>query len=149
MSTDRYKNSKIYKLVNDVDDQIYIGSTTTTLADRLSHHKKDARKCPARSVCKHLNEVGWDKVCIVCLEEYPCENVTELHNRERYWIEKLQPQLNMTIPGRSKQERNRLYYQANKEKCDTRIRAWRTANREHYLQQKREYDKSQRLHKIG
>ena len=27
----RYNNGKIYKLVNDVDDEIYVGSTTGTL----------------------------------------------------------------------------------------------------------------------
>ena len=35
----RYNNSKIYKLVNSVDDAFYIGSTTAQLSKRLSWHK--------------------------------------------------------------------------------------------------------------
>jgi predicted GIY-YIG superfamily endonuclease len=39
-----YENSKIYKLVNDVDDKIYVGSTATTLAKRLYGHKNSAKR---------------------------------------------------------------------------------------------------------
>jgi hypothetical protein len=34
-----YENGKIYKLVNEVDDEIYIGSTTVRLCNRKSKHK--------------------------------------------------------------------------------------------------------------
>ena len=34
-----YENGKIYKIVNDVDDDIYIGSTTQPLCKRFGDHK--------------------------------------------------------------------------------------------------------------
>ena len=55
----RYHNGKIYKLVNTVDDRIYVGSTAMPLSKRLSSHKLDARRQPERRVCKELNTVGW------------------------------------------------------------------------------------------
>lgn len=41
----RYKREfNVYRIVNDVDDRVYIGSTTTELWHRLSQHRADARK---------------------------------------------------------------------------------------------------------
>ena len=36
----RFSNSKVYKLVNSIDDEIYIGSTTQPLSKRFADHKK-------------------------------------------------------------------------------------------------------------
>ena len=35
-------NAKIYKIINDYNNDIYIGSTTRTLVKRFSQHKCDA-----------------------------------------------------------------------------------------------------------
>jgi hypothetical protein len=40
----KYHNGKIYKLVNDVDDKVYIGSTCQPLYKRLYEHKNDCKK---------------------------------------------------------------------------------------------------------
>lgn len=42
----RYKNGKIYRLVNSVDDEFYVGSTCLPLAKRKSTHKSEAKKHP-------------------------------------------------------------------------------------------------------
>ena len=39
-----YKNGKIYKIVNDVDDCIYIGSTTLSLNMRMIYHRKKQKR---------------------------------------------------------------------------------------------------------
>ena len=39
-----YQNTKIYKLWTHANDDIYIGSTTLTLAQRLAKHKSTAKK---------------------------------------------------------------------------------------------------------
>ena len=51
--TNRHSNGKIYKLVNDVDDEIYVGSTCMPLAKRMHCHKRDVTKYPERRVYKH------------------------------------------------------------------------------------------------
>ena len=38
-----YNNSKVYKLINSVDDTFYIGSTTSSLSKRLCDHKAKAK----------------------------------------------------------------------------------------------------------
>lgn len=41
----KYKREfSVYKIVNDIDDMVYIGSTTTALWHRMSQHRADAAK---------------------------------------------------------------------------------------------------------
>jgi group I intron endonuclease len=114
MATNKYQNAKVYKLVNDVDDKVYVGSTTSTLTKRKSEHKGDAKKATQlnRRVYKHLNEVGWENVEIVLVETYPCNSKDELNARERKWIDELKPSLNKALPCRTKKQ----WEQDNKEK---------------------------------
>ena len=90
----RYHNGQIYKLVNTVDDRIYMGSTAMPLSKRLSNHKKAARKHTERRVYKELNTVGWSNVRIVLIEAYRCENKNELIAREQHHMDLLKPELN-------------------------------------------------------
>ena len=89
----RYANGTIYKLVNDVDKEIYIGSTCLPLSKCIYSHKKHAKKENSK-LYKHLNTVGWDAVKIILIESFPCENKMELTKRERYYIDQLSPSLN-------------------------------------------------------
>lgn len=123
-----YQLGKIYKLVNNVDDKIYIGSTCATFRERKRGHKNKSRKCPDRHVYKHLNEIGWANIDIVLIEKFPCADRLELHKRERYWIDELLPELNKNIPTRTEQEiaekikiKKKQYYEANKEKLKVKI----------------------------
>jgi group I intron endonuclease len=104
--TERYNLAKIYKLVNNVDDKIYVGSTCLTLTKRKSCHKVSCLKCPNQPVYKHLNEIGFNNVDIVIIESFPCPSKDELHKRERYWIDLLKPELNKNIPSRTMAEYN-------------------------------------------
>jgi group I intron endonuclease len=90
----RYHNGKIYKLVNTVDDRIYIGSSASELSKRLYHHKKDARKRTEQKVYKELNIIGWENVRIIQIEAFRCENKQELTAREQYHMDLLKPDLN-------------------------------------------------------
>jgi hypothetical protein len=90
----RYSTGKIYKLVNDVDNRIYIGSTCMPLAKRKSTHKALARKRPNQNVYSALNAVGWDNVRIILIENVFCNSKEELLSREQYYIDLLRPSLN-------------------------------------------------------
>jgi hypothetical protein len=125
MADGRYNNGKIYKLVNDVDDEIYIGSTCLPLSKRFYGHKIAAKKRNVR-VYQHLNNIGWDNVKIILIEEYPCNNKMELLRKEREHIENLNPQLNMRTPTRT----NKEYYEANKEVISQKRKEWRENNKE-------------------
>ena len=121
--TNRYANGKIYRLVNSVDNEEYVGSSCTTLAKRLYSHKNEARHKP-RPVHKHLNDIGWDTVDIILVELYPCGNKMELERRERYWIETLKPSLNRVIPTRNAKE----WYAENADKVRERQTTYRAEN---------------------
>jgi hypothetical protein len=57
-----YSDGKMYRLVNDIDDAEYIGSTTQPSCKRLVGHRGDAIQHPDRKIYKHLNEVGWENI---------------------------------------------------------------------------------------
>ena len=123
-----YSDGKIYKLVNNVDDKIYVGSTCGTLRLRKSTHKSHAQrqKIKDRTVYKHLNQVGWGNVEIILIENCECKSRDELHRRERYWIDELKPELNKNIPRRTYAE----WYQVNKEDIKQRHKEYRENNKE-------------------
>ena len=91
--TSRYQRGKIYKLVNSVDDFIYIGSTCLPLSGRFYIHKKDAKRKPL-PCHRHFNTIGWDTVRIVLIENVVAEDRNQLIQREQYYIDLLKPSLN-------------------------------------------------------
>ena len=118
-----YANGKIYKLVNCVNDYIYIGSTTSTLVKRKAGHVNKAQYHPSRFIYKNLLPIGWKNIRIILIEAYPCKNKDELTAREQHWIDKLKPYLNTdraveTIEQYRDRKKNKdnTYYQNNKEK---------------------------------
>ena len=93
-----YVNGKIYKLVNSVDDKVYIGFTCLSLSVRKTALVSEARVAGSSScVYVHLNQVGWDNVQIVLIEAYKCDNVFQLLRRKNFWIEELKPTLNTRL----------------------------------------------------
>lgn len=125
MENNKYSKGKIYRLVNSVDDEEYIGSTCGTLAKRKHGHKQLATKRPNQPVYSHFNKIGFDNVSIVLIEEYPCNNKMELERRERYWIEQLKPTLNRYIPTRTTAE----YCKDNADKRKEAFKVWYSDNK--------------------
>jgi len=120
-----YKNGKIYKLVCSETQNIYIGSTCSTLVKRLHQHKRKYNNCMSKTFIE-------PKIYLV--EDFPCDRKEQLTGRERYYIETLDC-VNKVIPGRTKKE----YYQENKEKIYKREKEYRKKNKEKVAQRKKEY----------
>jgi hypothetical protein len=127
---EKLKIGKIYKLIDNTNENIYIGSTTRTLNQRLSDHK-----------CKYnryLNGKGRNVTSynIIKNNDYRIELVKyviykdkkELFQRERYYIENNNC-INKNIPLRTHKE----YFIDNKE----RYKEYRIDNKDY----KKEYDK--------
>ena len=98
-----YQNSKIYKLVCDNPDLIYIGSTVQMLCNRLSSHHQYYKKNKNISSTK-LFEFG--NVKIILLEKIPCECKEELLKRERYYLENFDCVNRIKRPIITQEERN-------------------------------------------
>jgi hypothetical protein len=145
-----YSNGKIYKLVNDVDDKIYIGSTCNRLSHRKNLHKGHSKRKPNRVVYKHLNSIGWENVDIILVENFNCKSKNELHARERHYIDLLKPSLNRVIPLRTLQEwcednkelikqNKKKYYDENKEKFKQYGKKYRDENKEKIKAREKKY----------
>jgi|LakMenEpi03Aug12_release.lakeMendotaPanAssembly.Ray.scaffolds.fasta_scaffold662925_2 group I intron endonuclease len=131
MSQD-FSKAKIYKITNDFNDDVYIGSTCGELNKRFSQHKcisKDPSK--QKSTFYNLvNEIGFERFRIELIENFPCEDKYKLRQREGYWIRELAT-VNMRIAGRDSKQ----YHQDNRESENLK-------NRERYLKNpdvKKEY----------
>ena len=124
---------KIYKLVNNVDDKIYVGSTCNLLRVRIAKNKSSSKLEPDRSIDKHVNQVGWGNVEIILIQKYECKSKEDLNKRERYWIDELKPDLNIQIPTRTPKEwyeENKEKYVANRDKINARRRELRREKKE-------------------
>ena len=78
----RYNNSKVYKIVDQINGFYYIGSTTAQLSKRLSWHNKLSLQEPDRKFYKYMNEIGRDKFKIILIEEHYLENKEQLLREE-------------------------------------------------------------------
>lgn len=86
-----YSKGTIYKIVNDIDDKIYIGSTTQPLHKRFYEHKKNATiLMKDTEFCEEMRKKGVGHFKILLIEYYPCENKGQLEAKE-YEIKKTFP----------------------------------------------------------
>ena len=101
----KYYNSKIYYLIDDINNQIfYIGSTIGILNKRLYHHIYDAFNTNRINYNYEKNQYirsiisQGGTISIHLIENYPCDNKNDLLYRERYHIETIQPHCNVNRP---------------------------------------------------
>ena len=116
MSQD-FGKGKIYKITNDYNDDIYIGSTCDLLTKRFSKHKNDSKNEKKKNspIYKLMNEIGYERFRIELIENYPCQDKYQLIQREGHYIRELGT-LNKRIEGRS-QEEYKKEYQKEKNTC--------------------------------
>jgi hypothetical protein len=113
VNTEFYKNAKIYKIVDNTNGNIYVGSTCKKLCQRMAQHRTSYKqylngKYHFVTSFKIIENGDYD---IILLEEVKdCENKEQLRARERHYIESLDC-INKVIVGRTKQE----YYIDNRE----------------------------------
>ena len=110
-----YQNTKIYKLWTHSNDEIYIGSTTQSLSQRLAKHKSDAKMTTKNHMCSSSvlfeNE---GKVMIELIEEFSCENRMMACKREGELI-RANSCINKNMPGRTHKESMKNWEESHKE----------------------------------
>ena len=72
-----YKNGKIYKITNNVNDKVYIGFTTQLLCNRMSTHRYDAKTNDSK-LYKSMRCNGVENFTIQLIKGYPCNNKEQL-----------------------------------------------------------------------
>ena len=106
---------KIYKLISNSSDLVYVGKTTKELNERMWNHKSDFK---TRGTCssKLIFETGGE-VSIELIEE------TEDDSREAFWINELNTCNSDRLTGRKKDYHKNRYQE----------------KKEHILSQQKEY----------
>lgn len=124
-----YSKTVIYKIVcNDLAiTDIYVGSTTQFTKRKNSHKTSSniSSKNPSHNykLYKMIRDNGgWENWTMVQIEEFPCANGNEARNRERYWYEQLNANLNTVVPI--------IFIEEKKEYHKTYNKEWRDANKE-------------------
>ena len=148
-----YSEAKIYKVLNSVDDGIYVGSTTQSLSKRMGKHRSNA-KYRNTKFYQHMHDIGIDNFYIEWIEQYPCSTNDELHAREGEWIRQLGT-LNQIVSGRTPRqyreenpdkirETNRRYREQNGDKIREMNQQYRDQNRDKIKEQKQQYREQNR-----
>lgn len=138
---------KIYKIVNDCDDEIYVGSTRNKLSKRMSCHRTCA-KTLNNTVYVKMRELGVEHFRIVLIATYEVDNCEEQRQREQEHIDELQPVLNRrrahTTDEQHKEQDiayRKLYYVNNKEKLNARAKEYYVNNKEQLAAYNKEYQR--------
>jgi hypothetical protein len=155
---ERYKNAKIFKIVDNTNDDIFIGSTCIPmLSKRLARY----RECYKRYLngnykyntpFKIFKNNDYD---IVLIEEYPCKTKDQLTARLRHHVE-MTDCINKYIPGRTDKEYNednkekrreygKQYRETNKEKIAARMKQYNQDNKDEIMARKKQYNKEQQM----
>ena len=139
MSQD-FSKGKIYKITNDFNDDVYIGSTCDRLVKRFAAHKAAAKQEKNKNIplYKLINNVGFERFRIQLIEDFACNDKYELRQREGHYIRELSKNSNKNIAGRTEQEYNKKYEQENKEKIKKKSKNYYDKNKEKILETKKE-----------
>jgi len=130
-----YQNGKIYKLVSDSTDKIYVGSTCNPLYKRINQHRQDYKR---NRTISSKEIIKFEDCKIILIEDFACERKEQLTARERYWIEQNKNIcVNMKIPTRTDNE----YYKQNKDKLLEQSKEYREQNKDNIREQRKEFYK--------
>lgn len=89
-----YTNNVIYKIQhNDIDELLYVGSTTD-FTSRKAQHKSSSKHSNGRVYKMIRDNGGWECFSMVVLEEYPCEKKTQACKREDEIMRELKANMN-------------------------------------------------------
>jgi hypothetical protein len=107
-----YQKSKIYMIIpynQSEEGDIYIGSTTRPLSERMNEHRCRAKE---NKLCKSkvlFDKYGAENLKIELIENYPCDNKEKLSSREGLFQRKMKC-VNKAVAGRQLWEYNSIYY---------------------------------------
>ena len=143
-----YTLGKIYKICSNNPDivEVYYGSTTQTLCCRMSGHRAAYKrwidnKCEPCSIHHYFKQYGVGQFHIELVENYSCDNKEQLLSYENKFIRDNEcVNKNSAIQTVEKRkERDKQYYQDNKEKVKERTKQYSEDNKEKIKQYQVEY----------
>ncbi len=84
----KYLTGKIYQIISEETNKVYIGSTINTLSVRMSQHISAYKrwKNGNRNFCASFIILQYSNFAITLVEDYPCLSLQQLDAREKYYI---------------------------------------------------------------
>jgi prophage antirepressor-like protein len=139
MEEKKKHRSFVYRIINDVDDEVYIGSTTQKIGQRFRDHKKDSHRGSTMKLHQKMRDIGIKHFKIEMLDMVDYDDIEELRKMEQQCITVYRPSLNTNRAHSSEEERKK--YESNRKKkwqkkneykyrCDAC--SYHTSNKEHY-----------------
>jgi hypothetical protein len=159
----KYQNGKIYKIVNDVNNEIYVGSTVQKyLCSRMNTHRMDGRESMYKLYVL-MRDLGMEHFKIVLIENFPCLDRDTLLAREDYWMNNLNASLNInnalsTIDSVKKSKlkyytnnkhKQKEIYENNKEKILNRQKLYREKNKKIIQEKQKVYREKKKAEKLS
>ena len=142
MDNNRYSRGKIYKLVDNTNGNLYVGSTCEKrLCRRLQKHVcayKLWKKAGNQRKMRSFDILKNNDYKIILLEKCPCETKEELLAREQYYIDTLDC-VNKNNTYHNKLEYQRKWTDKNREKINKYNRNWRIKNHDKIKEQNQAY----------
>lgn len=78
-----YRNSKLYRVANSINDKVYVGITTLPLPTRWSAHRAKAKRHDRQQLHQAMRALGVSNFRIELIRAYPCNSKDELEEAEQ------------------------------------------------------------------
>uniref|UniRef100_UPI00404B2442 GIY-YIG nuclease family protein n=1 Tax=Flavobacterium sp. TaxID=239 RepID=UPI00404B2442 len=136
-----YQEGKVYKIYNTINDDIYVGSTTQKLCERMRDHRYciNNQKKKDRLLYQAFREHGVCNFRIELIEKCPCNDKDELRRTEGKYIRELKPYLNMNIAGRTCKE----YHNDHREQLKEHKKQYAEQHKEYFKAYFKAYSKEE------
>jgi len=141
-----YQNGVIYAIRSHQCDDIYIGSTAQPLHKRFYGHKALYKHWLKgnKPYCSSYHIIKYEDVYIELLEKYPCNDRTELNQREGKYIREMKC-VNKCIAGGKtieelkeiRRKKSIIYRAKNREKCNQSSMIYYYSNKGRMKKQKK------------
>ena len=137
-----YSKGKVYRILQDNEKTVYIGSTTQPLSARMAGHRRDMKRHPHWKLYTLMAAAGVDHFSIELVADFPCERSEQLRAEEGRHIrlnKTAEEGANAYMAGRTNKEWHAAYDAANAEAIAARKKAYAVANAEAIAVRKKAY----------
>lgn len=136
--TKDYQLGKIYAIRTYQSEEVYVGSTIQTLANRMAGHRRDYKEYKKNGTSvKYVSSykiLKYDDAYIELIQLYPCNSKTELDAVEGQYIRQMEC-VNKNIAGRSRKE----YRMDNSDRLNEISKQYYLENKESIKERKSQY----------
>lgn len=135
-----YANAKIYKIVDNTNGKIYVGSTCKQyLSSRLAGHVGNYKLYlqGTYNFVTSFEIIKNEDYDMILIEHVNCTTKDQLHERERYYIETLDC-VNKSVPGRMKKEYQKQYQKDKKDQIQQYKQQYQITNKDRIQQYQNE-----------